>query len=83
MTGRSRSSLTTFLRLWAVMLFTYFTVKFVFNLGILGYIDLTRAAFLEIAFVPLGQSYLFWLITRRQRRSSIVEVGGYGSASDA
>jgi hypothetical protein len=65
--GRTGSSLTAFIRLWAVMLFTYFTVKFVFNLGILGYIDLTRAAFLELGFVPLGQSALYWIVTRRQR----------------
>ena len=67
MAGRAGSLLAAFIRLWAVMLFTYFTVKFVFNLGILGYIDLTRAAFLELAFVPLGQSALYWIVTRRQR----------------
>ena len=75
MTGRAGSSLAAFIRLWAVMLFSYFTVKFVFNLGILGYIDLTRAAFLELAFVPLGQSALYWIVTRRQRSQTALRAG--------
>jgi hypothetical protein len=70
MASRPGSPLAAFGRLWAVMLFTYFTVKFVFNLGILGYIDLTRPAFLELVFVPLGQSALYWIVTRRQRAQS-------------
>jgi hypothetical protein len=63
-------SIAAFARLWAAMLFTYSTVKFVFNLVVLGYLDLTHAAALELVIVPLGQAVLFWLITRRTRRSS-------------
>ena len=62
-------SVAAFARLWAAMLFTYFTVKFTFNLAVLGYLDLTHAAALELAIVPLGQAVLFWLITRRARRA--------------
>jgi hypothetical protein len=65
----ARGSMGAFARLWAVMLFTYFTVKFIFNLVVLGYLDLTHAAALELAIVPFGQAVLFWLITRRARRS--------------
>ena len=63
----SRSGLGSFLRLWLVLFFAYSLVKFFFNLAFLGYIDLTRPTFLEVGFVPLGQSLVLWLVTRRGR----------------
>lgn len=62
------SSWRRFLRLWFVLGFAYFTTKFLFNLCVMGWIDIRGVAFLEIAFVPLGQSVVFWVITRRARR---------------
>jgi len=56
-----------FLRLWFVMAFSYFFLKFIFNLAVLGWIDLRRVALLELVLLPLGQSVVFWLVTRRQR----------------
>lgn len=63
----TRSGIGSFLRLWLVLFFAYSLVKFFFNLAFLGYIDLTRPTFLEIGFVPLGQSVVLWLVTRRRR----------------
>jgi len=68
-----------FLRLWFVLTFAYFTTKFLFNLGIMGWIDLRPVAFLELVLVPLGQSVVFWIVTRRARR--LVE-GETSSLSD-
>jgi hypothetical protein len=59
-----------FLRLWFVLFFSYFGVKFIFNLGLMGYIDLRPVAFSELVLVPLGQSVVFWLVTRRSRRGA-------------
>lgn len=67
------SSWRRFLRLWLVLAFSYFTIKFAFNLGIMGWIDIRPTAFLELALVPLGQSVVFWIITRRARSGAGVE----------
>ena len=56
---------STFLRLWFVLGFSYFTVKFVFNLLFVG-IDLRPVAFWEILVVPLGQAIAYWVVTRRR-----------------
>ena len=61
------SSWRRFLRLWLVLAFSYVTIKFAFNLGIMGWIDIRPVAFLELALIPLGQSLVFWMITRRAR----------------
>jgi hypothetical protein len=57
-----------FLRLWIVLVFSYALVKFVFNLYVMGWIDLRWEAFLELVFVPLGQSIVFWFVSRLARR---------------
>jgi len=57
-----------FLRLWSLLFFSYFGVKFSFNLVMLGYIDLRPIALYELLLLPLGQSVVFWLVTRRSRR---------------
>jgi hypothetical protein len=64
---QSPSSWRSFLRLWFVLGFAYLLIKFVFNLGVMGWIDLRPVAFLELVVVPLGQSVVFWAITRRAR----------------
>ncbi len=68
-----RSSLGRFLRLWFVLGFAYFTAKLLFNLAVMGWIWIIgRDALLEIVFVPLGQSVVFWMVTRRARRRAAV-----------
>ena len=62
------SSWRRFVRLWFVLGFAYFLTKFLFNMAVMGWIDLRPVAFLELALVPLGQSVVFWLVTRRARR---------------
>ena len=66
----SPSSWRSFLRLWFVLGFAYFLLKFLFNLGVMGWIDIRPVAFLELALVPLGQSVVLWLVTRRARRGA-------------
>ena len=66
-----QSSVGRFLRLWFVLGFAYFTAKLLFNLAVMGWIWIIgRDALLEILLVPLGQSVVFWIVTRRARRSS-------------
>lgn len=57
-----------FLRLWFVLSFAFVLTKLLFNLVVLGWIDLRPTAFLEWLLLPLGQSIVFWAITRRSRR---------------
>lgn len=63
----STSPWAAFLRLWLVLLFSYFTIKFLFNLAVLGWIDLRPVAFKELLVLPLGQSVVFWTVTRARR----------------
>lgn len=53
-----------FLRLWFVLVFSYFTLKFAFNIAFAGYIDLRPVAFWEALVLPFGQTIVLWLITR-------------------
>ncbi|MBI4516406.1 MAG: hypothetical protein HY699_11395 [Deltaproteobacteria bacterium] len=64
------SALPAFLRLWFVLFFSYLLIKFVFNLIVLDWIDLRRAALQELLVLPLGQSVVFWLITWRRRAAT-------------
>ena len=66
----SPSSRRSFLRLWFVLGFAYFLLKFLFNLGVMGWIDVRPTAFWELALVPLGQSVVLWMVTRRARRGA-------------
>jgi hypothetical protein len=69
------SILLTFGRLWLFMFLSYLLVKLVFNLTLFGYVDLRRAAFLEIWWLPLGQAAAYWLLTRipagRQKKNEV------------
>ena len=56
-----------FLRLWVVMAFSFVSVKILFNLIVLGWVDLRPTAFKELLVLPLGQSLVFWIVTRRSR----------------
>ena len=58
-----------FPRLWFLLFFSYVGLKFAFNLAVMGYVDLRPAAFSELLLVPLGQSLILWLVTRRGRQS--------------
>ncbi len=64
-----RSSWSAFIRLWFVMFFSFFLLKFVFNLAVLGWIDIRPSFALELLLVPLGQSIVFWFVTRRARKA--------------
>ena len=59
-----------FLRLWIVMAFSFVSVKILFNLVVLGWVDLRPTAFKELLVLPLGQSIVFWFVTRRRRRAT-------------
>lgn len=61
---------STFLRFWVVLAFSYGLLKFLFNIVVLGYIDLRLAVVEELLLLPLGQSIVLWLITRRGRDHS-------------
>jgi hypothetical protein len=67
------SSWRRFLRLWFVLSFAYVATKLIFDVGVMGWVDLRPAAFKELAFVPLGQSVVFWVITRRARKGTAGE----------
>jgi hypothetical protein len=64
---RSPSALAVFLRLWVVLFVSFCPIKIIFNLLVMGWIDLRPAAFQEVLLVPLAQAVVFWLITRRAR----------------
>jgi hypothetical protein len=59
------SPLGSFLRLWFVMFFSYLLLRFAFNLGVMGWIDLRREFLLEILLIPFGQAVVLWLIAKR------------------
>lgn len=59
-----------FLRLWLVMAFSYSIIKFVFDLAMFGWIDLRSVVLWQLALIPLGQSVVFWFVTRRVRRAT-------------
>jgi hypothetical protein len=63
----SERSWTAFLRLWLVLLLSYSTLKFVFNVVVAGYIDMRPVAFWELLALPFGQAIVFWLVTRVRR----------------
>jgi hypothetical protein len=65
--GRSWSA---FLRLWFVLLLSYSTLKFIFNVVVVGYIDLRPVAFWELLALPFGQAIVVRLITRGRFASS-------------
>ena len=57
-----------FLRLWLVLTFGYAAAKLLFNFAVFHWIDLRPEAFLEIAVVPLAQTLVVWIVTRRVRQ---------------
>ena len=66
-TDSERGGVGRFLRLWMLLAFAYALIKFAFDLAVFGWIDLRGIAFLELAVIPLGQSAVFWVVTRRIR----------------
>jgi len=59
-----------FLRLWLVLLFAFVLAKLLFNLVVFGWIDLRFTALVEMLALPLVQSAVFWMITRRRVASN-------------
>ncbi len=79
-----RSSWSAFIRLWFVMFFSYSVLKFAFNLAVLGWIDMRPSFALELLLVPLGQSIVFWFVTRRARKAdsaAALPAAGQGGAA--
>ncbi len=64
------SSWTQFLRLWFILGFAYFLLRFLFNMAVMGWIDIRPSAFLDLVVVPLGQTIVLWVVTRRARRDA-------------
>ena len=64
-----------FIRLWLMVFFSYAFIKFLFNLSVFGWIDIRDTTLLELAVLPLGQTLVFWFITRRARRAELVVPG--------
>jgi hypothetical protein len=60
-----RETVATLLRLWLVLAFSYVLLQIAFNLLVLNRIDLRVLWFQQALFIPLGQSVVYWLITRR------------------
>ncbi len=61
--------MSRFLRLWFLVFLSYAIIKFVFNLVVMGWIDLRWTALLELLCLPFGQTVVFWFVTRRVRRA--------------
>ena len=81
---RKPSGWTAFFRLWFVLEFSYVVIRLLFNLMVMGWIDLRRAFFLESAIVPFGQAVVFWFVTRRARTEGAADrLTRYGSTRDS
>jgi hypothetical protein len=63
------SGLGSILRMWFLLFFGYLTLKVIFNLLFYRWIDLRRIALLELLVIPLGQSILFWIVTRVRKKT--------------
>ena len=61
-----------FLRLWFVVWFAYVTTKLLVDLAVMGWIDLRREVLAELLLLPLGQTAVLWVVTRRTRRGTAV-----------
>ena len=56
-----------FLRLWAVIAFSYALLKFAFNLVVMNAIDIRAYTIAELLVLPFGQTVVIWLIGRATR----------------
>lgn len=62
--------LAAFLRLWILMVFSYVILKLLFDLAGPGYADLRGRSLVQLVALPTGQAVIFWLVTRRTRKSA-------------
>jgi hypothetical protein len=58
-----------FVRLWLLLLFSYALVRFLYNLGVRGYVDISTRVLDELVYIPLAQAAIFWSLTRRKNRA--------------
>jgi hypothetical protein len=65
--ARRQTSWGAFLRLWLLMFFSYAVLKLLFDLAVMSYIDLRKAALVQLIVLPFGQTLVFWIVTRRAR----------------
>jgi hypothetical protein len=64
----SSRGLVGFLYLWFVLLFSYVLLKLLFQVIVMGYFEWRPTIVLkELLWIPLGQSVVFWIVTRRGR----------------
>lgn len=59
-----RRSLSQFFRLWLVLTASFLVIKLVLEIGLAGVVDLRRVALWQLPVVPLGQTVVYWLLTR-------------------
>lgn len=52
-----------FVRLWLLLLFSYALLRFLFNLGLRGFIDFSPRVLDELLYVPLAEAAIFWWLT--------------------
>lgn len=62
-----RRSLGQFVRLWLVLTITFVIVKVLLEVGLVGVVDLRLVALWQLPVVPLGQTVVYWLLTRGPR----------------
>jgi hypothetical protein len=59
-----------FVRLWLLLAFSYALVRFLFNLGVRGFVDVSARVLDELVYVPLLEAAIFWQLVRwRARRA--------------
>ena len=65
-----------FVRLWLLLAFSYALVRFLFNLGVRGFVDVSPRVVDELIYVPLLQAAIFWqLVQWRTRRATSSRAG--------
>lgn len=67
MSGQRLQTVGRFLRLWFLLAFSFVLLKVALDLAVSGVIDARRTALWQLAAVPLGQSLVYWFVTRRAR----------------
>ena len=61
-----------FVRLWLVMLFSYFAARWIFDFAVQGIVaDMRPVAVLDLLLIPFGQAVVVWIVTRRNRRRRV------------
>lgn len=76
------STLGRFLRLWLVLAFSYALLRFLFNLGVRGFIILSPRFIDELIYVPLLQAAIFWVLAEVLRGQRPAATGTHPLAPE-